>query len=114
MVEQYKNVTKRTIVLETNQDAIEGTWDETRLEQVLDNLVSNAIKYSPAGTPVTVSIAAQDAGVTVQVRDRGKGISAEDQPHIFDRFYRANNGDAPRIEGLGLGLADRQSHHTAT
>ena len=76
VVEQYKNVTKRTIVLETNQDAIEGTWDETRLEQVLDNLVSNAIKYSPAGTPVTVSIAARDAEVTVQVRDRGKGISA--------------------------------------
>ncbi len=104
VVEQYKNVSKRTIVLETNQDAIKGTWDETRLEQVLDNLVSNAIKYSPAGTAVKVGIDAQNAGVTVEVRDRGKGISAEDQLHIFDRFYRASNSDASRIEGLGLGL----------
>ena len=104
VVDQFRNAAKREIRLVANQDAVVGTWDEARLEQVLENLVSNAIKYSPAGTPITVSVVAQDAEAIVQVHDRGKGISAQDQAHIFDRFFRASNSDSPRIEGLGLGL----------
>jgi two-component system CheB/CheR fusion protein len=104
VVEQYANTTKRRISLETRQQTITGTWDEDRLEQALSNLVSNAVKYSQANTPVTVSITNHAGEVTVSVRDQGKGIREEDQPRIFDRFYRANNATTQHTEGLGLGL----------
>ena len=104
VVEQYANSTDRQISLETRQAAITGTWDEDRLEQVLNNLVSNAIKYSPANTPIIVSIVNYVDEVIVSVRDQGKDISEKDQAHIFDRFYRIHNEATPQVEGLGLGL----------
>ena len=104
VVQQYTNSTNRKISLETQQQSITGTWDEDRLEQALNNLVGNAIKYSPAKAPVVISIANHDNEVIVSVRDQGKGISEEDQSHIFDRFYRVHNEAAQKVEGLGLGL----------
>lgn len=76
--------------------------DTDRLERVLMNLLSNALKYSPAGSEVLVR--AWDAGpkVEVTIADQGEGIPEEDIPHIFDRFYRASNRS--QAEGLGLGL----------
>ncbi len=76
--------------------------DPDRLERVLTNLISNAFKYSDPAT--TVVIAARCAGndVVVAVADRGAGISADDVPHIFDRYYRASA--TSKREGLGLGL----------
>ncbi len=78
--------------------------DEERIEQVLDNLISNAIKYSPEGTNVEVNIERQPANVVVSVRDHGNGISKEDQQHLFDRFYRAHQQEGKHVDGLGLGL----------
>ncbi|HVB61235.1 MAG TPA: ATP-binding protein, partial [Ktedonobacteraceae bacterium] len=104
VVEQYRSATSRQISLETKQPAIAGTWDEDRLEQVLNNLVSNAIHYSPANTPVIMSIADQADEVIVSVRDQGQGISEKDQAHIFDRFYRVHNKETSNVDGLGLGL----------
>ena len=104
VVEQYRSATSRQISLETKQPAIAGTWDEDRLEQVLNNLVSNAIHYSPANTPVNVSIANQADEVIVSVRNQGQGISEKDQTHIFDRFYRVHNEETLNVDGLGLGL----------
>jgi signal transduction histidine kinase len=107
MVEQYASITNHPFTLHSNQEAIPGNWDEIRLEQVLDNLISNAVKYSPPGKPVTVSIERRSEPtpeVIVWVRDEGRGISEEEQAHIFDRFYRGRNDERSRVEGLGLGL----------
>jgi len=86
-----------------------GMWDNMRLEQVLDNLVSNAIKYSPDGGTVTLDVGREVAedGTTwavLSVSDNGIGISAEDIPHIFEWFRRARNASG-RISGAGIGLA---------
>jgi signal transduction histidine kinase len=78
--------------------------DALRLEQVLYNLVGNAMKYGPQVGPTTISIAAQDDIVRVAVRDRGIGIPAGDLPHLFERFYRASNVSVDNISGVGIGL----------
>jgi signal transduction histidine kinase len=104
VIEQFANTANRALKLESSEESITGNWDEARLEQVLNNLVSNAIKYSPSDKPVVIGVQQQPAEVIVWVRDEGRGISEEDLPHIFDRFYRSNNGNDEQVEGLGLGL----------
>lgn len=78
--------------------------DELRLEQVLYNLVDNAIKYSPRGGPVIVRVESDSAQVRIAVTDRGMGIPEQDLPHVFQRFYRASNADAQYLSGMGIGL----------
>jgi signal transduction histidine kinase len=79
--------------------------DETRLQQVGWNLISNAIKFTPRGGSVRVTLARENACAVLRVRDTGKGISAELLPHVFER-YRQEDGDAMKAhKGLGLGLA---------
>lgn len=75
-----------------------------RLRQVLDNMIGNAIKYSHERGEILVSIKAEGNQVILEVTDHGPGIPPADQPHIFDKFYRASN-IAPDVEGSGLGLA---------
>ncbi len=77
--------------------------DETRLEQVFSNLVSNAIKYSPHGGEIRISGQVRPAQVIVCVSDQGPGVAPEDIPHIFDRFYRASIAKRT-TKGAGLGL----------
>jgi signal transduction histidine kinase len=77
--------------------------DPLRIEQVLTNLVDNAVKYSADKSAIEVSVVAQDDGVTVSVRDHGPGIAPEDLPRLFERYYRAGRGPGGR-SGLGLGL----------
>ena len=79
-----------------------GEWDEGRLAQVLQNLITNAIKYSPRGGRILVRASAEGGQVTVSVQDQGLGIPAEDLPQLFERFYRA--AGARGLEGSGLGL----------
>jgi signal transduction histidine kinase len=76
--------------------------DPRRLERILVNLVSNALKYSPDQAEVEVRAAAIESEVRISVADRGVGITPEDQVHLFDRWFRARG--ARRPEGLGLGL----------
>ncbi len=78
--------------------------DAGRLEQVLGNLVANAVKYSPGGGEVRVEIGREGDQVVVAVQDQGIGIPAEQQGLIFGRFYRAKNVSQPGFSGLGLGL----------
>jgi signal transduction histidine kinase len=80
------------------------TGDPLRLEQVLYNLLGNAMKYSPDGGPISVSITAQDDTVSVAIRDEGIGIPARDLPHLFERFFRASNVSVDNISGVGIGL----------
>ncbi|HEU5085971.1 MAG TPA: GAF domain-containing sensor histidine kinase, partial [Roseiflexaceae bacterium] len=85
-------------------EPIVGVYDDVRLEQVLDNLVSNAIKYSPQGSPVRVRLWREGQEVLLTVSDSGIGIPAADLPHVFERFYRSANADDRHFPGLGLGL----------
>jgi two-component system phosphate regulon sensor histidine kinase PhoR len=105
-----------TFTLESKPDvAIYG--DEERLEQVLLNFLSNAVKYSPVNKKVVVkSHASQPGFIEVSVTDFGVGIPAEEQPKIFEKFYRAA-GSAGNFPGLGLGLyicADILQRHGAS
>ena len=77
--------------------------DLARLERILVNLLSNALKYSAPGSEVTVTLSHRNGEVTTAVSDHGPGIAPEEQPHLFERFYRARAG-RERPEGLGLGL----------
>jgi signal transduction histidine kinase len=77
--------------------------DPLRIEQVLGNLVGNAIKYSPKGGPIEVALAAHDGHAVITVTDQGPGIPPEDRPHLFEPFRRGTR--VRGIAGLGLGLA---------
>jgi signal transduction histidine kinase len=79
--------------------------DARRLGQVLDNLLGNAIKFSPAGGEVNVTIVQHATRVTVSISDQGIGISATDLPRIWERFYQAEASATRRFAGSGLGLA---------
>jgi signal transduction histidine kinase/DNA-binding response OmpR family regulator len=78
--------------------------DPIRLRQMMDNLLENAMKYTPAGQAIFVETEAEDDQVILRVRDTGPGIPAQDQPYLFDKFFRASNTpeDTP---GTGLGLS---------
>ncbi|HEU5101377.1 MAG TPA: ATP-binding protein [Roseiflexaceae bacterium] len=78
--------------------------DELRLEQVLHNLIGNAVKYSPAGGTVSVWLEQRGSHACAHVQDQGIGIPAESVPRLFTRFYRANNVDPESISGMGIGL----------
>jgi len=81
--------------------------DPTRIRQLLLNLVTNAVKYTPAGGEISLGLADQGDTVQLVVRDTGIGIAAGDLPHIFDRFWRADPARSRDLErsGTGLGLA---------
>ena len=87
---------------------LDGWWDEARLSRVLSNLLDNALNYSPSGTGVDVLIdEVHETGLDMallRVRDRGRGIPAEDLPRVFERFYRGSNV-GEQTAGSGLGLA---------
>jgi signal transduction histidine kinase len=78
--------------------------DADRIEQVVTNLLHNAVKYSPPGTPVDVEANRQGDEIMIAVRDYGSGIDAVDMPYIFDRFRRAASAEASAAPGMGLGL----------
>ncbi|HLG71699.1 MAG TPA: ATP-binding protein [Chloroflexota bacterium] len=85
----------------------EAPWvlgDEQRCEQILTNLLQNALKFTPAGGNVTVSWTAEQGEAVVHVRDTGIGIPPEEQPRVFERFYKVDKGRAGHT-GSGLGLA---------
>ena len=79
--------------------------DRGRLTQVLDNLISNALKFTPEGGRVEVGTAATDGTVVLEVADSGMGIPAVEQPRLFERFFRAASATEQAIPGTGLGLA---------
>ena len=107
VVDGLKGSARRHIVVSTAVDTLEGDWDDVRLRRVLSNLLDNAIKYSPKGGEVLISIDPFSGGVDsarVSVKDQGIGIPAPDLPHVFDRFYRASNASA-EVVGSGIGLS---------
>jgi len=109
LVAQHRQMTARhRITVESTASVLIGEWDGPRLERVLDNLLSNATKYSPEGGAVQVTIdREQDNGgawAVLRISDQGIGIPAADLPHVFESFRRAKNALSSR-PGVGLGLA---------
>ena len=96
----------RGVRLESQLDVSVGPvrGDPTRLQQIVWNLVSNAIKFTPRDGRVDIRVARRDSGAEISVRDTGEGISAEDLPNIFDRFGVVHSSTRSH-KGLGLGLS---------
>lgn len=110
LVDEYAQATEiHDVRLESDLPALVGMFDALRLRRLLGNVLSNAVKYSPAGGTVTVSLAQAEAAgqawAVVSVRDEGIGIPAADLPHIFERGFRARNTAGGQVHGSGLGLA---------
>lgn len=93
---------------DSGEDPLYAMVDPIRLEQALTNLVSNAVKFTPAGGQVRVIVTAVDDEVQIAVQDTGMGIEAAALDHIFDRFYRTKQAVDVGIKGTGLGLAIAQ------
>jgi heavy metal sensor kinase len=97
---------KRIAVSATTEPDIRIEGDKVRLHQALLNIVDNAVKYTPTGGTINIALRALETGeALVSVSDTGDGISAEDIPKIFDRFYRVDKSRSAEIGGHGLGLS---------
>ncbi|MCC6791348.1 MAG: PAS domain S-box protein [Thermomicrobiales bacterium] len=107
--ETYRQTTERhQIVVLTRDKPLVGIWDASRIERAIDNLFSNAIKYSPRGGVVQVELRREADGprdwATLTITDEGVGIPAGDLPHVFTRFARGSNVTG-QMQGTGIGLA---------
>jgi PAS domain S-box-containing protein len=84
--------------------SITGDWDPDRIQQVIDNLVGNALKYSPSDGKVTVTVDVIDERAAISVADEGPGISLSDRQNVFGAFFRTEDATSSQAPGLGLGL----------
>ncbi len=96
---------KKFIEIDAKLDRFPIQADAARIQQVCINLVSNAIKYSPPGSKIDITVSKVGSTALLVVADQGPGIPEEDLPNIFNRFYRGNNGMQPGKDSCGLGLA---------
>jgi signal transduction histidine kinase len=85
--------------------ALNLTGDRDAARQCIHNLIDNALKYSPDGSPVRITSGRGDEEVFVRVSDHGPGIAPEEQPLIFEQFYRTGSAGAGGVQGTGIGLA---------
>lgn len=92
------------ISVHVSHDVPETMGDPRRVEQILHNLIVNAIKYSPEPTPIAVRVEKRGDDVLVTVKDQGMGIAPDHLDHVFDRFYRVEGAMARQTRGSGLGL----------
>lgn len=103
LLEDMRSVTKKEQVFSFQHNGEQRVClDATLLKHIMMNLISNAIKYSPAHATIEIASFVENEKITLRIKDKGIGISKEDQKHLFERFYRASN--AANIQGTGLGL----------
>jgi PAS domain S-box-containing protein len=104
---EHQETSDRPIVVQASVPILVGSWDLSRLRQVIDNLVDNAVKYSPHGGDIVVGVGEEPgplgAWAVLAVQDRGLGIPPQDIPHVFERMKRGSN--VGEILGTGVGLA---------
>lgn len=101
-----KTADAKKIVVKKNIKNININGDKQSLVDLLSILLDNAIKYSPTGSQIRIAAAKKDSRVLITVADQGQGIAAEELPHIFERFYRADTSRSKlQADGYGLGLA---------
>jgi signal transduction histidine kinase len=104
IVSRYEATTRRSITYQEEEKVSPVKADPVRLSQVIENLVSNAVKYSPPGSPISVTLQQNGGYVRLSVTDQGLGIPPEKLPLIFERFYRVTDGGGTEVKGTGLGL----------
>jgi signal transduction histidine kinase len=107
VAQRQQSTDRHALNVSTTLTDLTGVWDAVRLARVLDNLLDNAVKYSPRGGTVEVGITSESGLAVLRVADHGEGIPAADVPHIFERFRRGRNVEG-RIPGTGIGLAGVQ------
>jgi signal transduction histidine kinase len=104
IIEEMQRITEKHIIELTGTTRKKILADRERTGQVLTNLISNAIKYSPRADKILVQLAATSTDITVSVKDYGVGIPLEKSSHVFERFYRVSGPTENTFPGLGLGL----------
>ena len=82
-----------------------ATGDRDKLAMALHNLIGNALKYTPAGGSVTVSVEVGSSAVLIRVRDSGIGVAPDEHERIFEKFYRSKDARVAKVTGTGLGLS---------
>lgn len=102
--EQRLHHPRRTLLLRLPNTEARVLADPDRIGQAVTNLLTNALKYSSSDAPVAVQVRIQGGAVQVRVRDRGPGIPADEQPHVWDRFHRVPGVEVQSGSGVGLGL----------
>jgi len=95
---------ERSIEIHTTREVPEACVDPDRITQVLENLLTNALKYGKAGTPITVGVAREGSEVAVSVSNEGRTMTPEEIASIFQRFQRTSSAKLQRVPGVGLGL----------
>ncbi len=104
-IDLFKSQTdKHTFEVNLSPDLPKIELDKSKIDQVMENLISNALKFSPEGGEVNITLKKADRLVKISVSDTGMGIPKKDLPHIFEKFYRAENASMQAIGGTGLGL----------
>ena len=94
-----------TLTFQPEADCLPSRFDAEKLKKAVGNLLSNALKFTPEGGKVLVTVAGDEAVVQVRVRDTGPGIPADELPHVFDRFYQVDGSATRKHEGTGIGLS---------
>ncbi|MGI2902834.1 ATP-binding protein [Tolypothrix sp. VBCCA 56010] len=103
VIQETQLINKNIINFDCEAKYINACIDEKLLRHILTNLLTNAIKYSPKDSPIDLELISNESEVIFQIKDKGIGITPEDQQHLFESFYRASN--VGNIPGTGLGLA---------
>ncbi|WP_458783521.1 ATP-binding protein [Vallitalea sediminicola] len=96
---------QQTMIYNSNQCDYKITGDANRIEQVIKNIISNAVKYSNEGDSITINVFEESDYIVAMIEDTGMGIPSEDLTRIFDRFYRVDKARSRAMGGTGLGLA---------
>ena len=104
VVRDHSSTIATHAIIKTGQSTGKVNCDKSRIEQVISNLLTNAIKYSYNADKIIVSISEDEKNIQVDVQDFGMGITNENMPKVFDRFFRAHGKDGGMLSSLGLGL----------
>jgi two-component system sensor histidine kinase ResE len=108
IIRKFQGIAKENeinISANISEEVTHFSFDPDRIEQVLTNLIDNAIRHTPKGGYVLVSIVRDEKGIHMEVKDSGSGIPEEDLPFVFERFYKADKARTRGRSGTGLGLA---------
>ncbi|RYY56504.1 MAG: PAS domain S-box protein [Chitinophagaceae bacterium] len=104
VIDELKFTSKGQEITLSTCSSIEVEADREKIGSVLNNLLTNAIKYANSPSPIELTCVSEDDRVTISVKDEGIGISETDQPRIFERYYRVDNQQMNKVTGFGIGL----------
>jgi two-component system sensor histidine kinase GlrK len=106
-------ILSRQLELSKSLEAVSLVGDRAKLRTLVDNLVSNAIKYSPVGSRLSVSLSTRDSQAFIEVADSGPGIPMTERERVFEAFFQGKPADRGHIRGSGLGLSIAREHAQA-